>query len=96
MAKRRTISYRTTALMSLIGGAIALAAAVLQAVADVAALEWGAAWSVIGGIAIIAWFIAAASGVLALSTEYKRWAIAGLVMCGAAIIVFLVAPLLAS
>jgi hypothetical protein len=96
MAKRKTISYRTTALIALIGGGIALAAATMQAVADVASLDLGVAWSVVGGAAIAAWFLAAASGVLAISTPYKRWAIAGLVMCGIAILVFLVAPIATS
>ena len=92
MAKRRTISYRTTALIALVGGGVSLAAAIVQTYTDIAGVDLGSVWSVVGGVAILVWFLAAASGVLAISTQYKRWAIAGLVMCGLAIVVFLVTP----
>jgi uncharacterized membrane protein YjfL (UPF0719 family) len=95
MAKRKTISYRTTARMALGGGILSLAAALTQGVADVAALDLGVTWTVLSVVAILAWFVGAAAGVLALSTEYKRTAIAALVLCGLAIVVFVTSPLLA-
>jgi hypothetical protein len=95
MAKRRTISYRNTALLSVVGGAISLAVAIGEIFTRTGALELGVAGTVISGFALVAWFLAAAAGVLALSTDYRRLAIAGLVLCSLAILIFLLAPTIA-
>lgn len=95
MAKRRTISYKNTAILSVVGGALALIVVVGEIFSRMGTLDLGIAGAVVSGVAIVAWFLAAAAGVLALSTEYKRTAIVGLVLCGLAILIFLLAPTIA-
>ena len=92
MAKRTTISYRNTAILSLTGGIIALTASIVEPVLGRSDYELGILGTIMATTAILAWFLGAAAGVLALSTEYKRMAVTGLVLCGLAILIFVAAP----
>ena len=94
MAKRRTISYRNTAILSITGGIISVAGVMIDSFTRATETDLGIAGTVIGAAAIIAWFLGAAAGLLALSTEYKRTAVAGLVLCGIALLIFVLAPTL--
>lgn len=86
MAKRRTISYRDTARLAVTGGAIALAttAARLFMRDELDSVAWLA--PTLGTLGVGTWFLAMAAGLLALSTPYRRMAVAGLVLCGITLI----------
>jgi hypothetical protein len=94
MAKRRTISYRNTALLSVVSGGIALAVAIVDAVSLQNETDLGVAGTIMGAIGILAFLLGAAAGVLSLSTEYKRVGIVGLALCGIALGIFVILPLL--
>jgi hypothetical protein len=94
MAKKQTISYRNTSLLAVAGGGIALAVAILDAVSLQSDTDLGVAGTIAGAIGMIAFLLGAAAGVLSLSTDYKRIGIAGLVLCGIALGIFVILPLL--
>ena len=95
MAKPRTISYRNTAILSLVGGIVSLAVAIGDLVGLVSGTEYGMAGTIIGTVALVAWFLGGAAGVLALSTEYRRMAAVGLVLCALALLLFVLNPTIA-
>ncbi len=95
MAKPRTISYRNTAILSLVGGVVSLAVAIGDLVGLVSDIDYGMAGTIIGGVALVAWFLGGAAGLLALSTEYRRTAIVGLALCVLAILLFVLNPTIA-
>lgn len=81
MARRRTISYRDTARLALVGGIVALVttAARLFIPEQVASVDW--LGPTLGTVGVAVWFLATAAGLLALSTPHRRMAVAGLVLC---------------
>lgn len=94
MAKRRTISYRNTAILAVTGGIVSAAAACADLVAQAASTDLGSLNTVLGAVGIVAWFLGCAAGILTLSTEYKRAGIVALVLGGIAILLFMLSPTL--
>lgn len=90
MGKRRTISYRDTARLALVGGILALVTTAARlAVPDlIATISW--LGPTLGTVGVAAWFLATAAGLLALSTPYRTTAIAGLVLCAITLVGLLV------
>ncbi len=88
-AKRRTISYRDTARLAVVGGTVALVTTATRLALPVLVdAPPPGADGALGTAGLIAWFLGVAAGVLALSTPHKRTAIVGLVLCGLAAVGF--------
>lgn len=84
MAKKRRLSYKATAVSSIVGGGLALAAVV-----SVPLLPNTPGWlstlnQVLSTLGSIAWLFGTAAGLLALSTPFAKWASIGLALCGVA------------
>ena len=82
MAKKRRLSYEGTAGLAIAGGALSLAAAIgvsLLPAGDGGTSVLGQVFATAG---VVAWFLGAAAGVLALSTPFAKRAGVGLALCG--------------
>ncbi len=82
MAKKRRLSYEATAGLAIAGGALSLAAAIGVPLLPAGDGDTSVLGQVFATVGVIAWFLGAAAGVLALSTPFAKRAGVGLALCG--------------
>jgi len=94
MAKKRRLSYEATAGLAIAGGAVALAAVIGVPLLPEGVGGSSALGQVLATLGVVAWFLGAAAGVLALSTPFAKRASVGLALCGIAAFIMIAAVML--
>ncbi len=94
MAKKRRLSYEATARLAIAGGAISLVAAIGVPLVPERADGASVLGQVLATAGVIAWFLGAAAGILALSTPFAKRAIVGLAFCGVTALIVLVSMMI--
>ena len=93
MAKKRRLSYEATAGLAIAGGAVSLAATIGVPLLPGGEGGTSALGQVFATAGVIAWFLGAAAGVLALSTPFAKRAGVGLALCGITALIVLAAAM---